>query len=352
MSLFDEAIYSLINKGKRTVTSPIFVKKFEVENQQLTNLIELSQKVLSKRKDLIEKDIRFLKQGLNGEQNVYYELKNSFIPMLCLHDIRLESDDYIAQFDFIIITNKFIYVLETKKLNGDIEITPDGDFIRIIRNHNGKFIKKEGMYSPIVQNERHVNILRATLKNEQLINKLPIKSAVIMANPKTIVNKTNAPKHIKQNIFKYDQISTLLKTELSKEKDRDLLEKYMYAITDFLIKNHKPITIDYISKYSLTQDDFQAKNTDTDTLKGTVTKPAENKVPSPSSSNTYDLLKGYRLTTSRDEGVKPYFIFSNEELDMLLKTMPKTKADLLKVKGFGPKKVEKYGDAILSILNT
>jgi hypothetical protein len=54
---------------------------------------------------------------------VYFELKNSFIPMLCLHDIRLEYNDYIAQFDFILITCKFIYVLETKKLNGDIEIT-------------------------------------------------------------------------------------------------------------------------------------------------------------------------------------------------------------------------------------
>lgn len=142
MSLIDEAIYSVMNKGKRTVTTPIFVKEFEAESQQFKDLIELSQKVLSKKKDFIEKDIRFLKQGLAGEQNVYYELKNSFIPMLCLHDIRLEIDGYIAQFDFIIVTSKFIYVLETKKLNGDIEITPDGDFIRIIRNHTGKFIKK------------------------------------------------------------------------------------------------------------------------------------------------------------------------------------------------------------------
>jgi len=72
--------------------------------------------------------------------------------MLCLHDIRLEYQDYVAQLDFVIITNKFIYVLETKKLNGDIEITPDGDFIRTIRNNDGRFIKKEGMYSPISQN--------------------------------------------------------------------------------------------------------------------------------------------------------------------------------------------------------
>ena len=84
----------------------------------------------------------------HGEQNVYYELKNSFIPMLCFHDIRLEYNDYVAQFDFIVITTKFIYVLETKKLSGDIEVNSDGDFIRIFKNNNGKVIKKEGMYSP------------------------------------------------------------------------------------------------------------------------------------------------------------------------------------------------------------
>jgi hypothetical protein len=34
--------------------------------------------------------------------------------------------------------------LETKKSNGDIEITEDGDFIRIIRTASGKFLRKEG----------------------------------------------------------------------------------------------------------------------------------------------------------------------------------------------------------------
>ena len=48
--------------------------------------------------------------------------------MLCFHDIRLEYNDYVAQFDFIVITTKFIYVLETKKLSGDIEVNSDGRF--------------------------------------------------------------------------------------------------------------------------------------------------------------------------------------------------------------------------------
>lgn len=61
--------------------------------------------------------------------------------MLALHDIRLEYEEYTAQFDFILITKKCIYVLETKKLSGNIEINEDGDFIRTIRTKQGKFYK-------------------------------------------------------------------------------------------------------------------------------------------------------------------------------------------------------------------
>ena len=44
-------------------------------------------------------------------------------------------------------------------------------------------------------------------------------------------------------------------------------------------------------------------------------------------------------------------IFTNEMLDALTKMKPKSKDELRKIKGFGEKKVEQYGDEILSIIN-
>lgn len=343
MSLIEKALFGLIN-GEKIIKSPIFKKEFKKENQQLKDLIELSSKVHSYKKEYIDRDINLLKQGLDGEKNVYYELKNSFIPMLCLHDIRLEYNGYIAQFDFIVITNKFIMILETKKLNGDIEITKDGDFIRYFKNNYGKVFKKEGMYSPISQNERHANILKEILVKEKVIKNYPIKTAVVIANPKTIINKSKAPKYIQNNIFKYDQITNLLKKELQdKDNTRNLLEKYMYEIADFLIQNNRHIKMDNINKYSLTSEDF-------------IEKTIEHKEVIENNDTTsyleiYNELKSYRLNTSRKEGIKPYFIFNNEELELLIQSKPKTKAELLKVKGFGVKKVEKYGDEILRIVN-
>lgn len=358
MSLIEKALDAMIF-GKKTITSPIFLKDFEKENQQLKDLIELSKKVPADKKEYIDRDIAYLKQGLDGEQNVCYELKNSFVPMLCLHDIRLEYNDYVAQLDFVVITNKFIYVLETKKLNGDIEITADGDFIRIFKTNGGKIIKKEGIYSPISQNERHINILREMLVKAGLIKVLPVKSAVIIANPKTIINKTKCPKSIQNSLYKYDQIANLLKRELSdKKNDLDNLEKFMYAIADFLILNNKPITIDYLSKYSLNENTSISTNTKEEAAAAAVKEEIkETKVEKLAPQSTkpeldlFESLRQYRLKVSREEGIKPYFIYNNEELDLLVQAKPKTKEQLMRVKGFGEKKVEKYGDAVLSIIN-
>ena len=55
------------------------------------------------------------------------------LPILCLHNIRVEYRDYSAQFDFVVITNKCIFVLETKTMLGDIIIDSYGNFTRVLK---------------------------------------------------------------------------------------------------------------------------------------------------------------------------------------------------------------------------
>lgn len=358
MEILDQAIDRLIN-GKRTIKGPIFIKDFSKENKQLADLIELSSKVKDgKKKDLIEQDIVFIKAGIEGENNVYFELKNSFIPMLCLHDIRLEYNDYVAQYDFILITNKFICILETKRLNGHITINKDGDFIRTIQNKYGKVIKKEGMYSPISQNERHLNILKEILLEEKLIKHTPINSLVVMANPKTIIDKQKCPDYISKALYKYDQIIQYLKRNLNdKKNEMNVAEKYMYEIANYLLEHHKPIEYDYYAKYNLTDGDFLHS----ETIKArqqseSIFQVKENKgnnlvetLKRKDRDQLYNELKEYRLQKSRQENIKAYFIYSNAEMEDLISKYPTTNEELLNVKGFGKVKAEKYGQDILKI---
>jgi len=78
------------------IKGPIFDKDFEEKNNNLERLIELSNKIHGEKKDEIEMEILFMRQGVAGEGNVCFELKNSFIPMLCLHDVRIEHNGLVA----------------------------------------------------------------------------------------------------------------------------------------------------------------------------------------------------------------------------------------------------------------
>jgi hypothetical protein len=366
MSFFEKA-RNIFAAEERKIKSPIFVKDFEETNNQLADLNQLSEKVISgPKKENILKDIAFLRQGMSGEKNVYFELKNSFLPTLCLHDIRLEYDGYVAQFDFIVLSPSFICVLETKKLSGNITINSDGDFIRIIKDKTGREVRREGIYSPISQNDRHIRILKEVLLKEGLAKTMPYRSLVVMADPKTIINKDKCPAPIKKSLYRHDQVVNYLeKLQNELKEEKYVMEQSLWNIANFLKDNHVPITPDYMGKYGLTEADFikgeperiQPKqqpttqpNTQLNTQPNTLSNGSVAKHKDPEILTKE--LKEFRLTTSRTENVKPYFIFDNKQMEDLIAKLPRTKEELLTIYGFGPKKVEKYGDEILRIINS
>ncbi|MBQ4900749.1 NERD domain-containing protein [Paenibacillus sp. Marseille-P2973] len=322
------SIFNKLFGQKRTVLSPTFVKDFSKDNNQLSALTELLNKIVDgEKKDSIERDIKFLKYGLDGENNVYFELKNSFLPILCLHDVRVSYEDYVAQLDFVVISSKFICILETKKLSGNISIDQDGNFIRTMKNRFGKEYK-EGIYSPITQNKRHVDILKHVLSKELKINNMPILSLVVMANPKTIIKKYKCPAEIEKSLIKYDQIkATLEKYQNVKANQYDLSEKDMFDIANLLVRLNTPIAMDLEAKYQLSNGEYQKK--DDEQLR--------------------EELTSYRLQTSRAENIKAYYIFNNAEMEDMIAKYPRKEEELLEVKGFGKVKVEKYGEEILNI---
>ena len=65
-----------------------------------------------------------------------------------------------------------------------------------------KVLKKEGIYSPIAQNNRYVRIVKNILIKEGVIRNFPVISGGAMANPKSIVNKRKVPNKIKDEMFR------------------------------------------------------------------------------------------------------------------------------------------------------
>ncbi|WP_368235743.1 NERD domain-containing protein [Clostridium perfringens] len=349
--------------GISSIKGPTWLKEFTENNKQLEDLKILSEKVYGEKKKLIDRDIMYLTYGMEGEKNVSYEIKNSYIPMLVLHDIRIEDGESVAQMDYILITKSFILVLETKALSGDITVNESGEFIRYFKNRAGKVYRKEGIYSPVAQNERHVRILTEYLKKNKIIKKYPIYSCVVIANSKSVINKYKAPKEIQSQIIKYDQLTSFIKEKLNYHKikqDFKFLDKVEYSIGKFLLENNKPIEFDYYKKYSLSEEDFIKKDSEVcseekvnndDVLLNGEDKAYEVKILN--NKNEEELrrkLKQLRINFAIKEKLPPYCIFNDETLNDILDKMPKDKEELMKVKGLAKVKVNKYGEEILGVL--
>lgn len=133
----------------------IILKESNSVEEHLAKLEELLPRATGKVKENIQKEIILTKAGIDGEKKVLYELKNSNMDLVVLQDICIRAKDgREAQIDFVIVTSKLMILLECKNLVGNIEIDSKGNFIRTIQY--GKRYWKEGIYSPITQNERHM----------------------------------------------------------------------------------------------------------------------------------------------------------------------------------------------------
>ena len=140
---FLEILKKVMTNDKKTLKEPQFVKEFSSENKNISNLQELLKEVSDEETaNNIKNKINRLYYGLMGEKNVAYELKNSHIPILILHNLYLEFNGLTAQIDFVVVSEKFILVIECKNLVGEIDINNKGEFTRIFKTSTGKVYKK------------------------------------------------------------------------------------------------------------------------------------------------------------------------------------------------------------------
>ncbi|WML34334.1 HRDC domain-containing protein [Clostridium sp. OS1-26] len=67
-------------------------------------------------------------------------------------------------------------------------------------------------------------------------------------------------------------------------------------------------------------------------------------------NNLYKELKRYRLERSKADGIKPYFIYTNVQLEEIANKKQKTIDELKAIKGFGDVKCEKHGEDVIGIV--
>ena len=391
---------------------PVFLKESSNAAGQLEKLKALESKLNDKGRKKLRQEIRCVEYGIAGEKNIAFELRNSHMPMYILHDIYLEVGDLSAQIDYLVFTRKLCFVIECKNLMGNIEVNSRGDFIRTTEFSGRK--KREGIYSPITQNQRHLDLMKKAKieRGTSAFKKFLVgrffedsyKPIVVLANPKTILNAKFAKKEIKEQIIRADQLVNYIREcckkskevetsdegllawaqsflDLHIEKDKDYTSKFDEYLVDsekiggsgsaVLFAREKPK--DYGSKGEFEEKtggsgaaalSAQEKSKDhggenglkqqTDSDKIEDSKPDKKSITvkdeNIEETEIYKKLRAYRLDKSREEKIKPYFIYNNKQLEELIFKMPITKDELITVSGFGDVKASKYGDDIINII--
>lgn len=230
-------------------STPIFLKEDSETTQHITRLKELQDKATGKVKDDLAREINLATYGEVGEKNIAFELKNSGMLMYIIHDLHLQFEDLSAQIDYAVITRKHMFFIECKNLFGNIDIDNQGNFIRNY-SWNGKTIK-EGIYSPITQNQRHLEVYKQLNRSNKknIIMRIGFekgfdsfhKSIVVLANPKTVLNAKYAKKEVKDKVIRADQLIEYIKNAEKQSKEMASSEKGMKEWAEGLLAYHTPI---------------------------------------------------------------------------------------------------------------
>lgn len=237
------------------IKEPVFLKESSSAKDQLTALQVLRGQSSGELLKKIEQEIKIVEAGIYGEEQIMFELKNSHMPMAVLHDLFLEADGFTAQIDYLIVTRGKIFIIECKNLIGNVEIDNQGSFIRTISY--GKFYRKEGIYSPITQNQRHMELIKkiildarknaVTRKIAERVFEESFCSLVVLANPKTVLNAKYARKEIKNQVIRSDQLVAFMRRANTGVPETS--EKNMLDTAESWLRCGKENPVDYLEKY-------------------------------------------------------------------------------------------------------
>ena len=334
MGLIDNVIDSAVDAFRFKDT--VFYKE-NSDLQDKYNALKKLNDEYPNNEDLLS-ELYIVKKGLDGENEIAYQLKKAHIGMYVLRDIKIKHEDLTAQIDYVIITPVYTYYVECKNLVGNITVTDKGDFIREF-TINGKKIKK-GMYSPLRQVEAQREVIRKIWEsNSSAIRKFFASKnfdyyrrvLVVAANQDTILNTNRAPKEMKYKILRADSLIRQIEYDLNHRKNDEYLDskKSMEEMAQSYINLSNNEDINYYEYY---------KN-----------KYCNNVVSM--NDDLKDRLIELRKVRSSEMNIPAYYVFTNDELDKLVELRPKTIEELKNANILSPIKIKTHGKIIIEEIN-
>ncbi|WP_209125534.1 nuclease-related domain-containing protein [Alkalihalobacillus sp. BA299] len=224
---------------KKQRSIPLKILKLEA----LLRRLPLEHPKRSQIKEALAKSLA----GYNGEKAIDFHL--SFLPeerYTILHDLRIPHNDRLYfQMDTLVLTPKFLLILEVKNINGSLIF--DQTFQQLIRTSNDV---EEAFPDPLLQVERQKRQLDMWLLKHKF-PPVPIKTIVVISNPSTIIKA--APN--KEVIHAASLPNKLIM--LDKFSNKEILTlKEIKKLSNLLIKQHQPRDQNLLQQYQIPHTDI------------------------------------------------------------------------------------------------
>ncbi|ENQ3105880.1 Nuclease-related domain-containing protein [Bacillus sp. 491mf] len=199
------------------------------------------------KRNAISKNLAKHKAGYKGEQAIDYPL--SFLPnkeYSILHDIRLFDQDHYFQMDTLILSSRFILLLEIKNIAGTLLF--DSEFSQLIRISEQK---SEGFPDPILQMKRQERQLQKWLHLYGFLA-LPIESFVVISTPRTIIKTSSHDQDFSKNVIHSANLPNKIE-DLERMHVEILSSKDIQELALQMMMNHSPLQRNVLEQYHVTK---------------------------------------------------------------------------------------------------
>lgn len=337
---------------------PVFLKEPRNADGEIATLQALRPQLNGDGQRAIDEEIRRTEFGARGEHDVAYELRTSHLPIFVIPDWQIEHGGLTAQIDFLVLAPKLFYVIESKRLYGDVEVTADGEFRR---RYNGRL---EGMYSPFTQNQKHLDLIKAKVAESrsgfQRIATVLYggmdkvfediwKPLVVLANDKTVLK---APAGYRNRVKRADQLVDFIRRSEAESKETKLPSKDLRRRAEKYLSwdvDGRPEYLAKFDRYRLDPSSAPARSVGRHAATS-FTAPQPTITPVLDRGSVLDRLRAWRDAAASANALPAESVFADETLQRIASERPQTVTDLRFIKGVGEARAARYGHSVLEIL--
>lgn len=201
---------------------------------------------------LIEKELAKYTRGYRGEKALDYYLNELPKEYDIYHDLRLPMQENVfVQYDTIIVTPKFLYIMEVKNYAGTIEF--DSTFQQLIRVKDNE---AESFADPFLQLQRQKRNLAMILQKIDLDP--PIETSVVIPDPSTIIKSAGPSSRLPSSILRPPNIPLHLESLMKKHRHESLTKNDRNKLSRYFRKWHTSLIPNLLSKFQILKTEIKA----------------------------------------------------------------------------------------------